>query len=52
MGDDCHHNIVGVTKNEARDIIVNKKIEEFHICCNDSNDGYRQLTSSDLAADE
>ena len=46
-GDECHHNVRGVTNNQLKKVLEDWGSEGFQIC---DGSGQRDLTSSDIAA--
>jgi len=46
-GDVCHHNIVGLSKKESRDIFKQVRLSDFRTCRSDGN--HQPLRISDIA---
>ena len=44
-GDDCHRNIIGITDNQLRKMLIKLDINDFKICDGDQT---RRLTQEDL----
>ncbi len=44
-GDECHHNIVGLSDREARNALKDAPIDEMMVC---ENGTHRPLTISDI----
>lgn len=46
-GDECHHNLKGLSEQDARKQIINIQIDQFFLCVNEEH--HRRMTEEDIS---